>query len=133
VNHTEADAALDLQGSGLVNGRLPLLGARGKDADPLLAPMDGAAGVKPGLEAADERCVGHLQTDEELVAETVAMEPRHHGEIAAPGVGVAEGGDGALEVGAGLGGVGVAAFGLGTCLLLNEAAPGVRPARRVWR
>jgi len=52
-----------------------------------------------------------------LVAETIVMELRHHGEVAAPGVGVAEGGDGALEVGAGLSGVGLATFGHGTCLL----------------
>jgi hypothetical protein len=62
-----------------------------------------AAGINLRFEAADVGRVGHLQADEELVAETVAMELRHHGEIAAPGVGVAKCGNGALEVGAGLG------------------------------
>ena len=76
-----------------------------------------AAGINPGFEAADIGRVGHLQTDQELVAETIAVELRHHGEVSAPGVGVAEGGDGALEVDAGLGGMGLAAFGHGTCLL----------------
>ena len=60
------------------------------------------------------------------------VEPRHHGEIAATGVGVAEGGDGSLEIGAGLGGVSVATFGLGESSY-NQAAPAMPPARREWR
>jgi hypothetical protein len=46
------------------------------------------------------------------------VKPRQDGEIAAPGVRVAEDGDGALEIGAGLSGVGLAAFGHGSPLSL---------------
>jgi hypothetical protein len=59
------------------------------------------------------------------------VEPGQDGEVSTPGVGVAEGGYGALEIGAGLGRVGLAAFGHGVNLLLNEAAPAMPPARRV--
>jgi hypothetical protein len=46
------------------------------------------------------------------------VKPCQDGEIAAPGVRVAEDGDGALEIGAGLSGVGLAAFGHGGPLSL---------------
>ena len=55
------------------------------------------------------------------------VEPRNHGEIAAPGVGVTEGGEGALEIGASLGGVGLPAFGHEKYLEWDRA--GVPPAR----
>jgi hypothetical protein len=61
--------------------------------------------------------LGRLAVDQQLIMETLIMEPGEDGEIAVPGVGVAEGVHGALEVGAGLGGMGLAAFGHGTCLL----------------
>ena len=59
------------------------------------------------------------------------MEPGHHREVSAPGVGVAKGGYGALEVGAGLGGMGLAAFGYGSCLRFKEGRAGAAPAQSV--
>ena len=46
-------------------------------------------------------------------------------------MGVAEGGHRALEVGAGLGSVGLAAFGHGTCLHSKEGRAGAAPAQSV--
>ena len=66
----EADALLDLKRAGLVDGGFALPGTRGEDPDAGLAFADTAAGIDPRFEAADICRVGHLQTDQELVAET---------------------------------------------------------------
>jgi hypothetical protein len=66
----EAHALLYLERAGLVDGGFPLPGSGGEDSDAGLAFADTAAGINPRFEAADVRRVGHLQADQELVAET---------------------------------------------------------------
>jgi len=66
----EADALLDLERAGLVDGSLALPGSGGEDADAGLAFADTAAGIDLRFEAADICSVRHLQTDQELVTET---------------------------------------------------------------
>jgi len=63
----EADALLDLERAGLVDGGFALPGPGGENPDAGLAFADTAAGINPRLEAADVVGVGPLAGDEQLI------------------------------------------------------------------